>query len=1560
MSIRNLSTDFNVSPYFDDNDEGKKFLRILFRPSFPVQARELTQLQSILNTQISRVGESIFQDGSLVTGGDFSLSDVNYIRLDNSITWDTLSVLVTPRDLGENYAVNDELFIRFGQERVLVTLGLGQTFSFSLINNEVPTGFFGKVFTENFRVASGARGAQFEVNTKISLNVDPSDDREDRPIFHVTGFTTSTDTDEPTLFGEYLTGTTFRPGDEIFLLDEDDNVTATSLGIIPDFSDDPLKQFSGDALLASVGESVFFTNGFFVLVDQQTIPLQKYNNNISAKVGLDLIEEIVTERDDNTLLDNAAGSPNENAPGAHRFRILLLLNFRERLVTREEFENESFENFYSIADVEDGELIDRRSRPNFSVIGDEIARGIFDINGNFNVKPFLLTFEDKVVFTITDFISYSNENTFRVSIDFNVDVSEFPNKRFKVGDIAYEIVEATIPGDVPVGVFEYNVKLKTPPDLDLSENLWIRNQILNNSDPVEVLDSDFFVANLSSGNAYVGGRNFRRTTTSRIDIEKTTTDRHVETENRSTSINFGNYLVFNNNTSQQLSLGDLQYGTIIKFYSVKDITVGSPEVIGEAYLKQLRPIPNDQLELYFFEPFFNTISVSSINGTADTTKIASNDLKDWHKGSVFTHNNVRYRIIDVDENESPNEATLDINLVSTLTNASLDLTFNSNNIKSFTFAGASKPVFEISSSVEQDFNEDGYVDTRILDSERNKLYYTLSRNLIKSLSDVRYRYFRRQQANIVNDEITLTVGVDEELHTNPNDYLIQLDDNSFVLPTSIDTEENKVIITGTGNEDDVTIFFPVNRVDTEPINLTYRFGNIETIEVAEPDTGSNTATVSKVNGQIRIKQGEEIASGKWLPIGLVDVTRLRIFELDTNSNVGESIEGNRDITNRFEIDFGYYDDIVDHCRIKYKVGFSPIPNDVLIVADRFVSSGSSGVNVFYSVDSYDDVFYPELPEFRDSSDELVDRRTIIDFRPRIQEVSDGEIVLGTVTQFDQKTFNTLVRIPVSSPDNRFTCSSDFYVGRFDKVIITDEPNLKVLGGIPGEEYPVNDNERSLTLYDVQIEPYSFTKDKIETTIYDNNRHTMNDISEIDNRLKTVERSIQLERVEREILSVDVSDKNNENLFKTGFLVDSFRNFNIANVDNEDFKASLDLTEGDMRPSFDVFDFSAEQVEGVVPPDSSLAKVTEDGIIMSNYNDNAPVTVAQQSTATSREVVNPFAITEWLGEIHLTPEKDFWKDVVRAPDQITKDNNNAAITAARQAVHGRVEWNAWETKWTSVKKTVRTGLFRIRKKTVTRNVITGQERTGVRTVVDTKLETKSLGDRVIDQSEISIMRPVPGGIRFKAFDLRPNINVFPFFDDRLVLNNIRPGVIVRFDLSSGTNRQIFNDARIYTERTVVMDNGTYTAILTHKSKNLTHGFFHFVPQVSDVDDFYDATGVTSVSGGLTGPFALTPQKITAGIRLRTDPLGCASGIFDVPEGVFKTGKRNFKLIDDISGNNSNSTTNADVDFETSGIKNVVQEQLVTTRVPVIRRETVTDQKPFTSNFGGIGFINTGIR
>ena len=59
------NTNLNVSPYFDDFSESKNYQKVLFKPGFPVQARELTTLQSSLQNQIESFGSHIFKDGSM-------------------------------------------------------------------------------------------------------------------------------------------------------------------------------------------------------------------------------------------------------------------------------------------------------------------------------------------------------------------------------------------------------------------------------------------------------------------------------------------------------------------------------------------------------------------------------------------------------------------------------------------------------------------------------------------------------------------------------------------------------------------------------------------------------------------------------------------------------------------------------------------------------------------------------------------------------------------------------------------------------------------------------------------------------------------------------------------------------------------------------------------------------------------------------------------------------------------------------------------------------------------------------------------------------------------------------------------------------------------------------------------------------------------------------------------------------------------------------------------------------------------------------------------------------
>lgn len=79
-----MALNLGTSPYYDDFDIEKNFHRILFKPGYAVQARELTQLQTILQNQIERFGNHIFKDGSVVLGcaETFQFS-VPYVKIKN-------------------------------------------------------------------------------------------------------------------------------------------------------------------------------------------------------------------------------------------------------------------------------------------------------------------------------------------------------------------------------------------------------------------------------------------------------------------------------------------------------------------------------------------------------------------------------------------------------------------------------------------------------------------------------------------------------------------------------------------------------------------------------------------------------------------------------------------------------------------------------------------------------------------------------------------------------------------------------------------------------------------------------------------------------------------------------------------------------------------------------------------------------------------------------------------------------------------------------------------------------------------------------------------------------------------------------------------------------------------------------------------------------------------------------------------------------------------------------------------------------------------------------------
>ena len=92
-----MPLNFNVDPYYDDFDPAKNFHRILFKPGYAVQARELTQSQTILQDQVTKFADNIFKANSPVTGGQVTTNfNCYYIKLQE--LYDGIQIDVTQFD----------------------------------------------------------------------------------------------------------------------------------------------------------------------------------------------------------------------------------------------------------------------------------------------------------------------------------------------------------------------------------------------------------------------------------------------------------------------------------------------------------------------------------------------------------------------------------------------------------------------------------------------------------------------------------------------------------------------------------------------------------------------------------------------------------------------------------------------------------------------------------------------------------------------------------------------------------------------------------------------------------------------------------------------------------------------------------------------------------------------------------------------------------------------------------------------------------------------------------------------------------------------------------------------------------------------------------------------------------------------------------------------------------------------------------------------------------------------------------------------------------------------
>ena len=338
-------SDYNKAPYYDDiNTAGQdglspaeKFQRILFKPGSAVQARELTQIQSLLQSQISRMGDHFFKEGSLILPGN--------ITHDNNLEYITVA---------KDPAKQDSYYTSYIDDTIYEYGGVSVT-----IENPITA------VVKNVKYNSVTNEYWFYISYTSA-----NPDRE--------------------LSTHFKVGDVIKP-----LADASEELTVKDNNII---NIDASTTRINKAAISSISAGIFYINKMFVPVNTHTFisndAFESHSSDPAAglmnySIGLDIKEEVIDIRSDNSLGDNSLGTNNSRAEGADRLKVTATL-----ISTPDATIPES--NFIELIRIVDNKIIKKVDRTVYNILSEELARRTFDESGDYTIQPFTLDIKDTV------------------------------------------------------------------------------------------------------------------------------------------------------------------------------------------------------------------------------------------------------------------------------------------------------------------------------------------------------------------------------------------------------------------------------------------------------------------------------------------------------------------------------------------------------------------------------------------------------------------------------------------------------------------------------------------------------------------------------------------------------------------------------------------------------------------------------------------------------------------------------------------------------------------------------------------------------------------------------------------------------------------------------------------------------------------------------------------------------------------------------------------------------------------------------------------------------------
>ena len=332
-----INTDLNIAPYFDDYDQENQFYKVLFKPGYALQARELTQLQTTLQNQIETFGDNIFKEGSIIKGCNIAqIKGLQFVKLANNDNDD------------EGYDPTDFISRKAFETRNSVLTEVQYVYTFTAAQS----GLTGQIV----QAANGLASRPPNLKTFFFQ------------------YTNNDNTNQKLVDGELLT---------IDLNKFDGDTNYETQNAILEVEVTNQANHTGDSFGIQSTPGVIFQKGHFLFVDEQSLIVEKYSKNPADKsIGYEVTESLVTALQDNSLYDNANGSENQNAPGADRLKLIPTLAVLETSVA------DANADFFTLIRYKNGQAVTLRDVSQYNILGDELAKRTYEESGDYIIDKF--------------------------------------------------------------------------------------------------------------------------------------------------------------------------------------------------------------------------------------------------------------------------------------------------------------------------------------------------------------------------------------------------------------------------------------------------------------------------------------------------------------------------------------------------------------------------------------------------------------------------------------------------------------------------------------------------------------------------------------------------------------------------------------------------------------------------------------------------------------------------------------------------------------------------------------------------------------------------------------------------------------------------------------------------------------------------------------------------------------------------------------------------------------------------------------------------------------------